>query len=251
MFYDPRGQVVRTVNPDGSEQRRRPRRPGRPRPTRTAFTPDAVGDPTPTTPTTTPAAPTPTASQAYADHWNTPASTEVDALGRTVTARRPQRRRRRRLVHHPVRPTTSRATSSRSPTPLGRSAFTLPLRPGQAPLADGQHRRRPPRHACPTRSASRSRAATARARSRLASFDLLHRPSRVWARDDGAGRSTLRQRIEYGDAGDADQPPARAGRRPGARTCSAAPPRSYDEAGLLDRRGGRLQGQRAADRPAG
>ena len=41
---------------------------------------------TPTTPTTTPAVPTAQPPTAYRDHWNTPASIEVDALGRTVNA---------------------------------------------------------------------------------------------------------------------------------------------------------------------
>ena len=48
----------------------------------------------------------------------------------------------------------------------------------------------------------------------LAAFDVLHRPIRVWARDDAAGPVTLRQRIEYGDGGDPDQPAAE---RDGAR----------------------------------
>ena len=59
----------------------------------------------------------------------------------------------------------------------------------------------------------------------LCAFDLLHRPSQVWARDDAAGPVTLRQRIEYGDGGAPDQAaadrdaardaqPARPGRTP-------------------------------------
>ena len=42
------------------------------------------GSRSPTTPTTTPAAPTAPAAEGYRSHWNTPASIEVDALGRTV-----------------------------------------------------------------------------------------------------------------------------------------------------------------------
>jgi hypothetical protein len=42
----------------------------------------------------------------------------------------------------------------------------------------------------------------------LATFDLLHRLSRVSARDRSGGTVTLRQRIEYGDAGDPQQPGA-------------------------------------------
>ena len=39
----------------------------------------------------------------------------------------------------------------------------------------------------------------------LTGFDLLHRPSRLWARDGRDGAVTLRQRVEYGDGGDPHQ----------------------------------------------
>src|SRR6185312_16730521 len=66
----------------------------------------------------------------------------------------------------------------------------------------------------------------------LGAFDLLHRPIRVWARDDSAGPVTLRQRIEYGDAGKPDQP---AGERQTARAHNllGRPVAHYDEAGLV------------------
>ena len=38
---------------------------------------------------------------------------------------------------------------------------------------------------------------------------MLHRPTRLWARDDATGPVTLRQRFEYGDGGRPDQPAAR------------------------------------------
>ena len=62
--------------------------------------------------------------------------------------------------------------------------------------------------------------------------DRLGRPVRLWARDDDAGRVTLRQRLEYGDGGDPAQPPAeRAGHRAANRL--GALHRHHDEAGLL------------------
>jgi hypothetical protein len=91
MYYDPRGQVIRTVNPDGSEQRI------------IHGIPLAIDDP-PQSPADTEkfystpweaytydandnAGRThPAAAQAYRHHWNTPASIVVDALGRTVGA---------------------------------------------------------------------------------------------------------------------------------------------------------------------
>ena len=83
IFYDPRGQAIRTVNPDGSEQ------------LTVLGVPVDLADPDVF-------APTPwesfaydandnagrthgPAAEGYRSHWNTPASTEVDALGRPVT----------------------------------------------------------------------------------------------------------------------------------------------------------------------
>ena len=89
----------------------------------------------------------------------------------------------------------------------------------------------------------------------LAAFDLLHRASRVWARDRGSGTVTLRQRIDYGDAGDPQQPAAdRAAAR--ARNLLGRVARQYDEAGLVtsiavDFKGNRLEATRRviADAP--
>ena len=65
----------------------------------------------------------------------------------------------------------------------------------------------------------------------LQSYDRLQRPSRVWARDDAASRITLRQRLEYGDAGTPDQPgPDRERMR--ARNLLGQLNRHLDEAGL-------------------
>lgn len=84
MFYDPRGQVVRTANPDGSEQRVILGIPAdladpdvfAPTPWE-SYTYDANDNAARTHPDT---------AGSYRDHWNTPASTEIDALGRTVVA---------------------------------------------------------------------------------------------------------------------------------------------------------------------
>ena len=65
----------------------------------------------------------------------------------------------------------------------------------------------------------------------LQAYDVLHRPIRLWARDDSAGTVTLRQRLEYGDAGFADQPAAE---RNAARDRNLLGQltRHHDEAGL-------------------
>jgi hypothetical protein len=41
----------------------------------------------------------------------------------------------------------------------------------------------------------------------LRSYDLLGRPDRMWARNDGNQAMTLRERAFYGDGGDANQAP--------------------------------------------
>lgn len=92
-YYDPRGQVVRTVNPDGSEQRviygvpfkledppLAPLETDKFRPTPwEAYTYDANDNAGRTHAGRRP-------HTAYAHHFNTPASIEIDALGRTVRA---------------------------------------------------------------------------------------------------------------------------------------------------------------------
>ena len=82
LFYDPRGQVIRTLNPDGSQQRVIYGKP-----------PD-LSDPLQFSPTpweiyTYDENDNAGRSHyddtlAYKKHWNTPASAKVDALGRTI-----------------------------------------------------------------------------------------------------------------------------------------------------------------------
>ncbi len=87
MYYDPRGQVIRTVNPDDTEQRVIFGVPG------TIASPDLEEldefEPTPWESYTYDAndlggATHPTESADYDDHWYTPSSVVLDALGRQV-----------------------------------------------------------------------------------------------------------------------------------------------------------------------
>jgi len=57
-------------------------------------------------------------------------------------------------------------------------------------------------------------------------YDKLNRPKELWARDDSAGRFTLRERVHYGD--DGDHGLAR------SHNTLGKPVRHYDEAGLLE-----------------
>ena len=246
MFYDPRGHVIRTVNPDGCEQRRRHRR------ARSTST-------DPTCSRRPPweivhlrrqrqrrAAPTAHEPPDYRDHWNTPASIEVDALGRTVW-RRPQRPRRRPTGSSPAPPTTSRATArghrrrwagSRSATgstwPSAGGGWTASTPAAATGPRRARRRRRGPRqqgraHAQRLRPAAPADPAVGTRRRR--------RPGHA------------AERIDYGDGG--------------TRT-SRRRPRAARARNLLGRRGRalrrgragsrlrrRLQGQPAGDHPPG
>ena len=66
----------------------------------------------------------------------------------------------------------------------------------------------------------------------LQEVDRLNRPARLWARDDGNAEPTLRQRLDYGDEGDPNQPdPVRNAARTENRLGRLH--RHYDEAGLM------------------
>ena len=83
QHYDPRGRPTVTDRPRRQPDPRRLRHASRSR-TTPRSSPRPRGRPTPTTPTTTPAAPTPRSPSNSPTQWNTPASTLIDALGRTV-----------------------------------------------------------------------------------------------------------------------------------------------------------------------
>jgi YD repeat-containing protein len=229
IFYDPRGQVVRTVNPDGSEQRVILGIPA------DLGVPDVF-------------APTPWESYtydandnagrthgddkagAYRAHWNTPASTEIDAMGRTVRA--VARNGAADADSFTTRSAYDIAGNLVSITDaLGREAFRyacdLVKRRWRMDSIDaGRRDEVPDALGRPVESRDSKGAITLRA------FDPLHRPSRIWARDDATGPVTLRQLIEYGDGGVPDQPAAD---REAARALNllGQPARHYDEAGLV------------------
>ncbi|MER5430167.1 SpvB/TcaC N-terminal domain-containing protein [Streptomyces sp. NPDC002588] len=210
-FYDPRGQAVRTVSPDGSEQRL------------VLGVPADLTDPDSYVPTPwvsytydandNAGRTHPAQAQPYASHWNTPASAEFDALGRAVTA----------VVRNGRAPADWFTTRSAYDIQgnlvaitdaLGRKAFRysfdLAKRRWRTDGIDSGRRDTVPDALGNTVESRDSKGALI-----LGAFDLLHRPTRVWARDDASGTVTLRQRIDYGDAGTPAQRPAE---RDGART---------------------------------
>jgi RHS repeat-associated protein len=233
-FYDPRGQVVRVVNPDGSMRR-------------TIFgTPADLTElddvePTPWEVTAYDENDLASVSQAPggaslagsapAGHRFTPSTTIIDALGRSVCELErggPAPATDWRLTR------TTRDIRGNVLTvvdPLGRTAFGYAY-----DLADRELR-------VDTVDAGRrvvvldARGAPAHERDArgcvvMRNYDPLNRVSAVFARDRPGDALTLRERLEYGDGGIPNQPAAdRAAARAAGRLGRLW--RHHDEAGLL------------------
>jgi RHS repeat-associated protein len=228
QHYDARGLVVGTVSPDGSEERVVFGVP-------TDLANPESFDPTPWETYTYDANDNagrthPAAAEAYRDHWNTPGSIEIDALGRTVVTvirNGPDPDR----DWHITRSTYDIQGNLVSLTdPLGREAlrcrFDVAQRRWRMDSVDAG-RRDTAWDALGTAIEARD----GKGAITLTTLDALQRPSGTWARDDTAGTVTLRRRIEYGDAADPGQLPAE---RDAARAHNllGREVRSYDEAGL-------------------
>jgi RHS repeat-associated protein len=228
IIYDPRGQAVRTINPDGSEQR-----------AVLGIPPDLAkpDDYTPTAwesytyDTNDNAGRTHgTAASAYASHWNTPANVVLDALGRTVTAIArngpdPGRDWYVTRSSYDIQGNLVGITDALGRVAF-RYAFDLAKRRWRMDSIDAG-RRDTVGDALGNPIESRdSKGALA-----LHAYDPLHRPIRLWARDDSAGTVTLRQRFEYGDGSSAAQAAAE---RSAARNLNLLGQlvRHHDEAGL-------------------
>jgi RHS repeat-associated protein len=208
MHYDPRGQVVRTVYPDGSEQRLI---------YGVAVNLDDPDDPAGVAPSPwegytydandnagrTHAADS--LARRYRHHWNTPTSVELDPLGRIVKtvarhreppgvgASLPPIEEYVRRSAYDVQGHLLAVTDA-----LGRDAFRY------AYDLTG--------HVLRTESIDAGVELTvfdaagnvvesrdAKGAITLRSFDALNRPIRVWARDDANGAVTLREKLIYGD----------------------------------------------------
>jgi hypothetical protein len=214
MFYDPRGQVIRTLNPDGSEQRVIYGVPGR------LDAPDVTSpdsfEPTPwETYTYDPndlaplsfhpieklpdGSPKPLADRAPSRHHYTPASILVDALGRTIRATE-------RNGPNPAADwfvTTStydiRGNLLTITDALGREAFShvydLANHPLRVVSLDAGTRRRIFDTAGNLIEQRDSKRALI-----LHAYDELNRPTRRWARDGQGHPLTLREKLIYGDS---------------------------------------------------
>ena len=228
IFYDPRGQAVRTVNPDGSEQRvvfgipTDLTNPDTYTPTQwESYTYDANDNAGRTHADT---------ASGYKTHWNTPGSVTVDPLGRTIAAV---------ARNSPNNATDWYITQSAYDIQgnlisltdaLGRVAFRyvfdLAKRRWRMDSIDAGRR-----DTISDVLGNPIESRDSKGAISLQSYDILHRPIRLWARDDFAGIVTLRQRMDYGDASSPGQPAAD---RIAARNSNLLGQlaRHYDEAGL-------------------
>jgi len=239
MFYDPRGQVIRTLNPDGSEQRviygipADLTKPEQFAPTPwEAYTYDANDlapasfHPTDRLPD---GSPKPLTDRAPATHHFTPSSIMIDALGRTIEAiarngTDPADWFRTRSTYD-IRGNVLSVTDALNRVAF-RYVYDLANRPWRIDSIDAGLRRMVLNVLGNETERCDSKGALI-----LQAYDRLQRPSRLWARDDDAGAITLRQRMEYGDAGNPAQAEAeRAAMR--ARNLLGQLHRHHDEAGL-------------------
>jgi RHS repeat-associated protein len=232
LFYDARGRVIRTVNPDGSEQRvifgipADLANPDRFAPTPwEAYTYDAND----LAPLSNGPEGSPLASAAPASHHFTPSSAVIDPLGRTIEAIA----RNGSDTTESIRTRTSydiRGNVLLVTDALDRGAFRysydLANRPWRIESIDGG-----PRRIVLNALGNETERRDAKGALTLHLYDRLNRPTRLWARDDAASAVTLRQRMEYGDAGTPDQAEAvRAAMRD--RNLLRQLHRHHDEAGL-------------------
>jgi RHS repeat-associated protein len=207
MLYDPRGQVIRTLNPDGSEQRviyGIPADLTKPE----EFTPtpwEAYSyDANDLAPVSKAQDGTSLANAAPVTHHFTPSSIVIDALGRTIetVARNgsdPVDWFHTRTTYD-IRGNVLTVTDA-----LNRVAFRynydLANRPWRNDSIDAGVRRMVLNVLGNETERRDSKGALI-----LQAYDLLQRASRVWARDDAGSPVTLRQRMEYGDGGIPNQP---------------------------------------------
>lgn len=248
MFYDPRGQVIRTLNPDGSEQRviygipANLNNPNEFAPTPwEAYTYDANDlapvsfHPTDRLPD---GSPKPLTDRAPAAHHFTPPNIVIDALGRTVLAVARNRdapenpgdplppiQELRTQSTYDIRGNVLTVTDALDRVAF-RYTYDLANRPWRNDSIDAGLRRTVLNVLGNETERRDSKGALI-----LQAYDLVQRPLRLWARDNAGSPMSLRQRMEYGDGGIPDQSaPEREAMRD--RNLLGQLIRHHDEAGL-------------------
>lgn len=233
MFYDPRGQVIKTLNPDGSEQRVIYGIPA------DLTNPDQF-DPTPweaytydsndLAPLSRDANGTFLTDRTPEAHHFTPSHIVIDALGRTIESVALNRHTANEAVE-PIRTRTTydiRGNMLTVVDALNRDAFSYTYdfanRPWRIKSIDAGLRRIVLNVVGNEIERRDSKGSVV-----LQGYDVLQRPSRLWARDDANADVTLRQRMEYGDSGVPNQPDREEMR---AHNLLGQLNRHHDEAGL-------------------
>ncbi|MEO8128239.1 MAG: RHS repeat-associated core domain-containing protein [Bryobacteraceae bacterium] len=246
MFYDPRGQVIRTVNPDGSEQRV------------IYGVPENLTDPLIFTPTPWEAytydpndlapvsldpdeqlpdgSPRPLPQRAPRHHHFTPVSVLIDALGRTLMAIERNRAKPATLTSplpaiEEIRTRSTYDIQGNVLTvtdALGREAFTyiydLAKRPLTIHSVDAGDRWMVPDAAGNVIEGRDSKGALV-----LRAYDVGNRPIHLWALDGAGQVLALREQIFYGDDPASSLTQAQAL----AENLLGKPYQQYDEAGLV------------------
>ncbi len=213
QFYDPRGQVIRTLNPDGSEQRviygvlSDLNNPDNFDPTPwEAYTYDANDLAPLSAGRDDDNNPVPLIESAPVSHHFTPASIRIDSLGRTVESIQ-RNRDEPAAANAPLPPIEEIRTESRYDIrgnlltvidALGRSAFEYTYDLANNALRvfsiDAGTKR--------TVLDALGNAIEQRDSKQaliLSAYDNLNRPTDLWARDDAEQAVTLRQHLVYGD----------------------------------------------------
>ncbi|HKR13470.1 MAG TPA: SpvB/TcaC N-terminal domain-containing protein, partial [Pyrinomonadaceae bacterium] len=196
QFYDPRGQLIRTLNPDGSERRLIYGAPA------DLSEPDNF-DPTPWEVYTydandlAPISQAPLIDRAPASHHFTPSSTEMDALGRTI---RSIERNGAGLENQIETVSTYdiRGNLLTVTDPFGRTAFSylfdLANNPVRVVSIDAGIKRTVHNALGLVVEQRDSKGATV-----FSTYDSLKRIVNVWSRDDAAQPVSRRQHLVYGD----------------------------------------------------
>ncbi len=229
MCYDPRGAVIRTVNPNGSEKRV------------VHGIPVSLGDPTVYIPTPWEAyaydendnagRTHPLEAKQYASHWGTPASTRVDALGRLVEAiaRNGTNPDLKNGDWYVTRTTYDiRGNILTLTDPKGRLAarqvYDLANRVLRSESIDAGVHRTVYDAAGAALEGRDSKGALS-----LYGSDVAGRPTRLWARDAHGEAVTLRARAVYGETSESNLTLAYAA----SKNLLGRVYRQYDEAGLV------------------
>ncbi|HJR85266.1 MAG TPA: SpvB/TcaC N-terminal domain-containing protein, partial [Nitrososphaeraceae archaeon] len=233
MYYDPRGNMIRSVLPDGSEKMVIYGVPGK------ISEPDVANrdnfEPTPwevyTYDENDNAGLThPDVAGVYRDHWNTPSHIVYDALGRTVKS----------VVRNGSNKSDWYTTCSTYDIrgnlltvtdPLGRLAFSYVYDFRNNVLRSENIDSGIRRIVLDARGSEIEQRDSGGAII-LNAYDPLNRPIRLWASDKTGSRITLRERLEYGDGSSRSQPIAERGANR-LKNVLGRLHMHYDEAGLL------------------